>query len=53
MWKLIWIFTMDKAMAPHSSILAGKIPRTEEPNGSHSPWGHKESDTAEQLGKHT
>ena len=29
----------------HSSILAWRIPWTEEPGG---PWGHKESDTAEQ-----
>ena len=33
-------------MATHSSILAWKIPWTEEPAG-YSPWGHKESDTAE------
>ena len=51
--SLSWEDALEKEMAPHSSILAGKIPRTEEPNGSHSPWGHKESDTAEQLGKHT
>ena len=34
-------------MATHSSILAWKIPWTEEPG--YSPWGHKESDTTEQL----
>ena len=34
-------------MAAHSSILAWKIPWTEEPGGLHSPWGHKESDTTE------
>ena len=33
-------------MATHSSILAGKIPWTEEPGGL-TPWGHKESDTPE------
>ena len=33
-------------MATHSSILAWKIPWTEEP-GRLSPWGHKESDTTE------
>ena len=32
----------------HSSILAWKIPWTEEPEG-YSPWGHKESDTTKQL----
>ena len=35
-------------MATHSSILAWKIPWTEEPVG-YSPWGCKESDTTEQL----
>ena len=35
-------------MATHSSILAWKIPWTEEP-GSYSPWGRKESDTTERL----
>ena len=33
-------------MATHSSILAWKIPWTEEPTG-YSPWGHKELDTTE------
>ena len=28
-------------MAIHSSILAGKIPRTEEPGGLYSPWGRR------------
>ena len=32
-------------MATHSSILAWKIPWTEEPGCS--PWGHKESDKTE------
>ena len=36
----------EKEMATHSSILAWKIPWTEEPGG---PRGHKESDTTEQL----
>ena len=30
-------------MATHSSILAWRIPWTEEPDG-YSPWDHKESD---------
>ena len=38
-------------MATHSSTLAWKIPRMEEP-GSCSPWGRKESDTTEQLHSH-
>ena len=33
-------------MATHSSILAWRIPWTEEP-GSYSPQGHKESDMTE------
>ena len=35
-------------MATHSSLLAWRIPRTEEPGGC-SPWGRKESDTTERL----
>ena len=36
---------LEKGTATHSSILAWRISRTEEPG----PWGHKESDTTEQL----
>ena len=43
---------LEKAMAPHSSTLAWKIPWTEEPVG-YSPWGRKESDTTEQLHFHS
>ena len=39
---------LEKGIATHSSILAWKIPWTEEP-GRYSPWGHKESDMTEQL----
>ena len=35
-------------MATHSSILAWRIPWTEEPGGL-NPWGRKELDTTEQL----
>ena len=35
-------------MAAPCSILAWRIPWTEEPEG-YSPWGHKESDMTEQL----
>ena len=35
--------SLEKRMATHSSILAWRIPWTEEPGG-YSPWGHKESD---------
>ena len=34
-------------MATHSSILAWKIPWTEESDGLYSPWGCKESDMTE------
>ena len=36
----------EKGMAAHSSILAWRIPWTEEPGG-YSPWGCKKSDTTE------
>ena len=36
-------------MATHSSILAWRIPWTEEPGRLYSPWGRKESDMTEQL----
>ena len=35
-------------MATYSSVLAWGIPWAEEPGG-YSPWGHKESDTTDQL----
>ena len=37
---------LKKGMATHSSILAWRIPWTEEPS-SYRPWGHKESDRSE------
>ena len=37
---------LEKGLATRSSILAWKIPWTEEPGG-YSPWGRKESDTTE------
>ena len=36
----------EEEMATYSSILAWRIPWTEEPGGLQS-WGHKESDTTE------
>ena len=39
----------EKAMAPHSSTLAWRIPWTEEPGEVYSPRGRKELDTTEQL----
>ena len=37
---------LEKEMATHSSILAWRIPGTEEPVGYHL-WGHTESDTTD------
>ena len=49
-------YIMEKAMAPHSSTLAWKIPRTEEPGGLQhtgcSPHGVAESDTTVRLHCH-
>ena len=33
---------LEKEMATHSSLLAWRIPWTEEPGGLYSPWGCKE-----------
>ena len=44
--------TLEKEMATHSSILAWRIPWTEELGGLQSV-GHKELDTTEQLHFHT
>ena len=40
---------LEEEMASHSSILARKIPWTEEPGGLYTSWGNKESDMAKQL----
>ena len=47
--SLGWEDPLGEEMATHSSILAWRIPWAEEPTMSYSPWGHKESDTTEQL----
>ena len=39
---------LEQELETHSSILAWKIPPTEEPGG-YSPWRHKESDVTEWL----
>ena len=51
MWEtgvrfLGWEDHVEEEMVTHSSILAWRIPWTEEPVG-YSPWGHKELDTIE------
>ena len=45
------LLTPEKAMAPHSSTFAWKIPWTEEPVGC-SPWDREESDMTERLHFH-
>ena len=40
--------SLEKEMAPHSTVLARENPWTEE-SGQLSPWGLKESDTIERL----
>ena len=42
--SLGWEDPLEKERTTHSSILAWKIPWTEEPGRLHSPWGCKESD---------
>ena len=39
---------LEKEMVIHSSILAGRIPRAEEPDRLQL-WGHRESDSTERL----
>ena len=36
-------------MATHPSILAWRIPWTQEPDGLYNSWGRKKSDATEQL----
>ena len=50
-WPLGQEDPLEEDMATHSSILAWKIPWTEE-LGGYSPWGCKESDTAEHTRMH-
>ena len=39
--SLGWEDPLEEEMATHSSILARKIPRTEEPGGLYSLWDHR------------
>ena len=50
--SLDWEDPLVKEMGTHSSILAWKIPWTEEPGRLYSLWGRKELDTTEQLNHH-
>ena len=47
--SLGWQDPLEKGMATHSSILAWRIPWTEEPGRLHSPWGCKQLDMTGQL----
>ena len=42
-WSLGWEDPLEEGMAIHSSLLAWRVPWTEEPGG-YSPQGLKESD---------
>ena len=46
--SLGWEDSLEEGMATHSSILAWRVPSTEELAGR-SPWGHTESDMAEAI----
>ena len=50
--SLGWEDPLEKGMATYSSILAWRIPCTERNLVGYSLWGHKESDTTEQLTFH-
>ena len=47
--SLCWEDPLEKGMITHSTILAWRIPWTEEPGWLYSPWGCMESDWTEQL----
>ena len=51
LWFQLWISALEKAMAPHSSTLAWKIPWMEEPGGLQS-MGSLRVDTTERLHFH-
>ena len=52
--SLDWEDPLEKGMAPHSSLLAWRIPWTEETGlVGYSPWGRKELDATKQLCTHT
>ena len=38
---------LEQGLATYSSVLAWRVPWTEERGELHSPWGHRESDTTE------
>ena len=46
----LFLVVLEKVMATHSSVVAWRIPWTEEPGG-YSPGGHKKLDTTELVVK--
>ena len=46
--SLGWEDSLEKGRATHTSVLAWRIPWTEEP-GRPQSWGHRESDTTERV----
>ena len=38
---------LEQGLATYSSVLAWRVPWTEEHGELHSPWDHRESDTTE------
>ena len=54
-WQETWVRSLgqedalEKEIATHSSILAWKIPSTEEPDRLYSLWDRKELDMTERL----
>ena len=47
-----WEDHLQKKMATHFSVLAWKIPWTEEPGGLYSPWGRQGWDMTEHACTH-
>ena len=45
--SLDWEEPLEKTVSTHASILAWRIPWTEQPGGSYTPQGHKELDMTE------
>ena len=44
-----WGDSLEEGVTTLSSVLEWRVPWTEEPGRLYSLWGHKESDTIEQL----
>ena len=51
-WSLVWEDPLEEEMTTHSSILAWRLPWTEESGGLESVGGQKEEDTTERLSRH-